>query len=405
MAVHWPSVLPHDDADLVTPRYSVRSLDDKAFLFVSNYVRQYPMAVQKDVQFSVELPHETVTFPAQPFDIPSGAYFIWPVNMDLAGATLTYATAEPVTRVDAGKTAVYVFRTQDGVPIEFAFDDTNTAAVTASSGTVTHQGGRFIVSDLHAGTDASIDVKTLHGGNVRVLVLTTAQTDILTLPVLEGRPHLMLTKSESFADAHGLSLLSIGDPQFKIAVYPALSALKGNLPIKKAAPDGLFQVFEAAAKPRSIPVTLTKIRDARPVPPLAMTGPGGTAVESAPEVFGRSAAWTIAIPTGALTGLDDAFLQIKARGDVARLFAGMKMIDDQFLNGSEWDVGLKRFTSELKSPLMLTVLPMRKDAAIYLDGGVASMVDGDQTAELTDVSVAPQYRLNLTSVAPVRKKN
>ncbi len=80
---------------------------------------------------------------------------------------------------------------------------------------------------------------------------------------------------------------------------------------------------------------------------------------------------------------------------MARLFAGMEMIDDQFLDGRVWEVGLKRFSGQIKAPLMLAVLPMRKDAPIYLDGGVAGMVDGDQTAEVTSVSVVPQYRLSL----------
>jgi hypothetical protein len=98
MSVHAPDMLPKDSADLVTPRFSVRSIGDKGFLFVSNYVRQYPMAVQKDVQFAVNLPGGAVTIPAHPIDIPSGAYFMWPINMDLSGARLVYATAQPGVR-------------------------------------------------------------------------------------------------------------------------------------------------------------------------------------------------------------------------------------------------------------------------------------------------------------------
>jgi hypothetical protein len=150
---------------------------------------------------------------------------------------------------------------------------------------------------------------------------------------------------------------------------------------------------------------VTKTRDAQPVPPLAMTGPGKTAVEPVPEVFGRSAAWTIRIAPRALDGVEDAFLRIDARGDIGRLFSGATMLDDQFFNGSVWEIGLRRFAREINDPLTLAVLPMRRDAPIYLDRGVAGMVSGDQTAEVVAVTAVPQYALHLRSgAAPSGRK-
>ena len=140
---------------------------------------------------------------------------------------------------------------------------------------------------------------------------------------------------------------------------------------------------------------VNKIREAQPVPPLVLGAPANTAHEPLPKSFGKSAAWTITMGGDALKGDDDAFLRIRARGDIARLFSGMTMMDDHFLDGSVWEIGLKRFSSEVKSPLILTVLPLRSDAPIYLDGGVAGMVSGSQTAEVLEASVVPQYRLHV----------
>jgi hypothetical protein len=403
MAAHRPAVLPRDNADLVTPRFSVRSLRDRGFLFVSNYVRQYAMAAQPGVQFQVQLPDETVTLPARPIDIPSGAYFIWPINMDLAGVRLAYATAQPITRIEVDGSPVYVFTAVQGVPAEFAFDSKAVAAVSSRSGAVVRDeaSGRITVTDVQAGSGASIEVKTTAGATVRLLVLTPDERERLSLGIIDGRTRLVLTDDQLMFEPGGLDLLSTGAPDFRIEVFPALSRPPtADRPLREVDADGVFQVFEAHAAARSIGATLAKIRDARPVPPLAMTGPKGTAVEPTPETFGKSAAWSIRLPADALTGVDDAFLRIQARGDVGRLFAGMTMIDDHFLDGRVWEVGLKRFAAEIKAPLMLTVLPMRRDAPIYLDGGVAGMVDGDQTAEVTSVNVEPQYRLRIqTGVA------
>ncbi len=393
MALHRPSVLPHDNADLNTPRFSVRSAGDRAFLFVNNYVRQYSMAPQKGVQFAVRLPGGTLAVPSRPIDIPSGAYFLWPINMDLAGVRLVYATAQPITRLDVEGTVVYVFHAQARVTAEFAFDG---GGVTTRCGRVIHEGARTIATDLRAGSGCTIELKTASGAKVRVLVLTEGQAEQLWIGALEGRQRLVLTGDGLVFQTSGLDLLSMATPTFRFGVFPALSTPPtADRSLKQAHRDGVFQVFEASGEGRSISAGLTKVREAGAAPPLGMTGPGRTAVEPTPETFGKSAAWTINLPADTLADVDDAFLLIRARGDVARLFSGVTLIDDHFLDGRVWEVGLKRFAGQIKGPLMLTVLPMRQDAQVYLDAGVGAMVDGDQTAEVTGVTVTPQYRLRV----------
>jgi hypothetical protein len=405
MAVHRPALLSKGAEDLVTPRFSVRSLGDSGFLFVNNYVRQYAMAAQKNVQFSVQLKDRTVTFPSTPIDIPSGAYFIWPINMNLSGATLVYGTVQPVTRIDVGATPVYVFRAQDGITTELAFDGRTVSAVITNSGSVTHDAatGRYIVTNFHAGTGATIDLKT-SGGAVRVVVLTQAQSERLTLPVLDGHTRFLLTDAQSYSTDDGFDLLSTGDPDFRFSIFPALAHLpSANLALQPTGADGVFQTFRASAPKRAMTATLMKTRDAQPVPPLVLGAPANTAHEPMSETFGKSAAWTIYLSGAAPSEENDAFLQIRARGDVARLFVGTTMIDDHFLDGSTWEIGLKHFAFEIKSPLTLTVLPLRSDSPIYLDGGVPSMVSGEQTAEVLGVDVVPQYRLHLQTTPGAKR--
>jgi beta-galactosidase len=401
MTVHRPDVVSKGADDLATPRFSVRSLGDSGFLFADNYVRQYEMAEQKDVQFAVRLPGGTVTFPNHTIDVPSGAYFIWPVNMNLSGVKLVYATAQPVTRVQDGDIPVYVFHATDGIPVELAFD--GAASVHAASGDVSRDPAtnRLTLSGLHPGTGAVVDVKTSSAATVRLLVLTQSEAEHVSLAELGGKIRLVRTDAQAVAGTDGLELLSAGDPDFKFAVYPALAhAPSGDLAIAASGQDGVFQRFEARAPARPVSVALTKTRDALPVPALVLGAPANTAHEPMPETFAKSAAWTIAISRSGLTAGDDAFLRINARGDVARLFAGTQMLDDRFLDGSVWEIGLKHFAAQTGVPLTLTILPLRSDAPIYLDRGVAKMVEGDQTASVSDVSITPQYRLRIRPEAP-----
>ena len=402
MAVHRPAAISRGQEDLVTPRWSVRSQGNSGFLFLNNHVRQHAMAAQKDVRFAVQLPGGTVTFPTAPVTIPTGAHFIWPIGMDLSGARLAWATAQPVTEIEAGSTPVYVFMAQDGIPAEFAFDQAGVSRVAASSGRVAREGGRWIVTGVTPGTGTALDVRLSSGKMVRALVLTEAQAAGLTLPRLEGSRHLLLTSAQAFTDGDTLTLLSTGDPDIRFAVYPPLAhAPAADLTVTEKRPDGVFQVFDATAPARTISATVTPLRDAEPVPPLVLGPPRNTAHEPTPEVFGRSAAWTLAV-SGSVDDRHDAFLRIRARGDVARLFSGVTMLDDQFLNGTVWEIGLKYVASALNAPLTLTVLPLRKDAPIYLDQGVDRMVEGqDQLARVDSVTVVPQYRLAI-AVGPSR---
>ncbi|WP_227246349.1 hypothetical protein [Paraburkholderia caribensis] len=70
------------------------------------------------------------------------------------------------------------------------------------------------------------------------------------------------------------------------------------------------------------------------------------------------------------------------------------MIDDHFYNGLSWEIGVRNVMIDPQQPLMLTVLPMRADAPVYLDarhdlrGSIS-----DQVAEVFGVKWVPEYEV------------
>ena len=98
----------------------------------------------------------------------------------------------------------------------------------------------------------------------------------------------------------------------------------------------------------------------------------------------------------ALDGVSDAYLEIDYHGDVGRLFSGTDLIDDHYYNGLSWEIGLRRFATELKKALTLTVLPIRQDAPIYIEPEYQlHLSPGAQAAELVRTRVVPEYGLRL----------
>ncbi len=393
MSVHAPVQSPTGRNDFSTPRFSVRSKGDRGFVFMSNYIRQYPMTAQKDIQFDITLPGGALKFPSTPITVPTGAYFIWPFNFDLDGVNLTYATAQPVTRIETAPGHVtYVFVAENGIVPEMAFPKT-----TKISGIATHKSGELTLISPKASNGIVATVKSA-AKTIDIIVLSQADAKQLWIGDVAGQKRLILTPDEVSFGSDGLELRSMGDANFKLGVYPTFDVRpKADLPLALAKTTGVFQTFFASAQPKTITATITQTREAGIAPPIKIGGTANRALQPNPEAFGATAAWSISLPSDALDGVADAFLKIDYQGDIARLFSDADMLDDEYFYGPAWTIGLKRFKSEIAHPLTLTVMPLRKDAPIYLDDAVkAKLPDTDQIARVNGVTVVPQYALKIT---------
>ena len=101
------------------------------------------------------------------------------------------------------------------------------------------------------------------------------------------------------------------------------------------------------------------------------------------------------MPQNALEGLSDAFLKIRYQGDVARLDRKGHLLDDDFFNGLDWQIGLKRYAGALDQ-LRLSILPLRKDAPVYFEAPRAIRYNSaGEAVELESVELLPEYELRL----------
>ncbi|MRW92254.1 glycoside hydrolase family 35 [Duganella sp. FT80W] len=445
MTVRKPDASPATPDDLKTARFAVRSEGDRGFLFVNNHVRQYPMAAQQATQFNIHLQGQSITLPSKPVDIADGAYFIWPLNLDLDGTNLHYATAQPVTLLDQGKAGVVaVFAASAGVPVEFALGDgaqvsapgaklSQLVTVGGSTGTYT------LVSGVQPGTGAAISVQRSGKRPLTIVVLTAEQAQQLSVVQLAGQSRLLLSADQAYVDGNALQLRSVGDSKFRFAVYPALSgapkatstgaewstasagstrnrtggasstrpsndgafaagdSAAATVALRAAGNDGIFQTFEATLPSRELQATITQTRNAQEASPVVIGGTAKAAIQPLPENFKAAAAWQINVPREQLKGLDDALLQIDFVGDIGRLYSGTRLLDDWYYSGYQWQFGLRQQAALLDQPLTVSVLPLRADAQIYLPKEARPNFGGDkQIAQVRGVRVIPVYQLRVT---------
>ena len=314
MPTTLPDVLPANKADTNTLRWCVRSDGDAGYVFVNNYERLRALPAKTNVQFKLNLPGGEFIFPRQPVTIPSDAFFIWPFKLHMdCEVELDYATAQPVCLVtgDGGRRTWY-FAAVEGVPAEFCFRR-DELAVKTSSGTVRRENRRTVVADLKPGREAAIHITQQFGPPLDIVLLSEA--DSLTFQKTEGK--IVFEKP------------------------PAFSAKTVHAePVKSAGP------------PREIPMT---------------SGKSPVAIAPTDADFASAAVWQIKLPAKQDLSANP-LLRIRYAGDVARLTLNGKLIADNFYCGREFDLGLRRYGSEIfTGNLRLEILPLRKDAPIFIE--------------------------------------
>lgn len=399
MVVRKPDRVPANPGDMSVLRTAARTRDERGFIFFNNYVRNYPVPARSGVQLTLRLPGETLRVPAKPIAIPAGAYGVWPVNLEVGRALLKYSTAQLLTRL-AGDTATWFFFALPGIDPEFVFDARTVTSLVAPRADITRANGRIHVRGLRTGLREAMVIRARSGGVTRIVLLSQQQAEDAWRVRLDGLDRLVISSQELYSDGDRLHLRAKAQPAFSFAVYPAFGDRpRANAPLRVAGADGIFTRYTASMPASALRVPVRKTRDADPVGPVpkfnAVTWRKvEIALAPSDSAFAGAARYRIDVPPGALDSVADIFLEMHYMGDVARIYSGDELLNDNFYNGTPWRVSLRRYQEALKrGPLELRILPLRGDAPIYLAPGHRPV--GGQQAELKRLVVSPAYALTV----------
>lgn len=378
MTVRFPARMPEGKSDTATPRVTARIDGRSGFIFINNYQPNYPLPDRKNFQVELQLPSGSVDVPRRPATVPSGAYTVWPVNLDVGGATLRYATAQLVAKLD--DPATLVFFAWPGIAPEFAFDGIAQDAVEASHAHVSGAAGRVFVDGLQTGSGAAMKVRGRDGKTTGIILLSRAQARQLWKANLGGKERLLLSPADLWFEAGQVHLRSRNAAGLRIGIFPAPErAVQG---LVAAGEDGAFQQYAARVQPVSVTAEVRQVREGRADPVKMGTE---TAIMPADSAFAHAAAWKIHVPQ-----IENALISFDYVGDIARVYVGNQLLTDDFYHGAPLEIGLWRSGPDLE----LQVLPLRGDAPIYLPPG-ARIPSAAELAELKGVHVIPEYEATL----------
>ena len=343
-----PDRVPSGMDDSETLRWALRSDGKSGFVFITWYQPHIPLPAYLAAQFRLGLDGGPLTFPAAPVDIPSGTIAAWPVNLDLSGVRLQWATATPLTVLDADSaTPTLVLAAEAGIEPQLCLP-----AGTVLKGAAADVGASTYTVDSPAPVTLTA---TSSEGSLQILVLPAAMADqAWVLDTVQGR-ELVLSADPVWVDANSLLAgRSLGAP----------------LLWRYSPAAGTFEEVPAAGavrEPARRDLAVELVRAAGLVPASFGSLAGRAAAPGAEALAELSAVYTVGLPTAGVAEVPGfAELEIAWAGDVARLLVDGRVVADRFWDGSPWVIEMHDAGIQPGSDVALQILPLPRTAKVGL---------------------------------------
>ncbi len=260
MIPSMPSKVPTGVQDANTFRCMVRSEKNAGYLFFSNYQRYVENKDLENIQVQVKLDDVTVTIPSKPITIPKNAFGIWPINLNMNGAVLEYATAQMFARFPGKEGDTYFFFAHHGIAPELSFRANTINGIKVGKNPVSKSSGQISVIVNNPGIANFLEVKSVTGQKIRICVLPYELALRTTRLDFRGAPHLVITDgANAISNNEGLDLLSTGAATGVLWIYPSPASLQMTGKTIKGKDEGNFRKFEWSVPQKDISVALKQV--------------------------------------------------------------------------------------------------------------------------------------------------
>jgi len=387
MPAYYPARMPKGLDDARTLRWTVRTDGTSGFIFINNNQRGLKMP-QKQLQLSLNLPGGTRTIPQSPVEFGAGSYAIWPFNLYLGGPVLRYATAQLLCKLEGNASPCYVFFAPHGVDPELALDSATAVSIEGPLGSREDIGWQIVLRKLTPGTNCLLTVKSAHGKEARILLLTEDEARQCFKTTIWGGQRLLMSADEVIPNGDSVELRS-RDPEMALEVFP--NPETGRLGDFRQ--DGVFTSYSLKAQAKQVQVQVSQVKAAGAAPKFVL-GVHKTPLPPDDAAFEKIAGvWHIVIPQTALDGTSEVFLRIDYAGDAARAYVGDELIDDQFYYGPTWEIGLSRYAPDvLQKGITLKIMPLAANDPVYIDPAHRLKAGANgQTLDLRGVTAEVEY--------------
>ena len=366
-----PEVVPTSVDDVHTLRWALRSDGASGWLFITWQQPHVPLPTYRGARFAVRLDDCEVLFPDAPVDVPAGTVAHWPLNLEVGGVCIDWATASPLTVLD-GATPTLVLVAEAGIPVELAARAAEILADDPAG--MMHRGPGVVAVDAN-------DVRRLElrqgAAHLTVLVVPASSAGGIWVLDASARRRLVLSDDAVFEDSDGTLVVrasaapTVHEYRADVGRFEPL-AFEGEvlevegealevggeaLEVEGEALGGVAALRGVAALPVGSPI-------AGEQPPAGFGDRAGRAsTPTRAQIARYGTVWTIHLPT---ERRGRRFLEVEWAGDVAQLEVDGEVVADRFWDGTTWTVGLDALGIADDARLGLRIVPLHPESPVHL---------------------------------------
>ncbi len=396
----FPNHVPTGPTDTTTLRCSVRAHGDSGYIFISNYEREVSMHNIQGVQFDLTLPNgEHMIVPDKPFTVRKDATMILPFNLPMNGATLSFATVQPLCKITVKGNPLYVFFTPPGMSSEYVLKREGIRRIWTKDSSLYADDKDFRIANIKPGEGCIQTLLLANGRKIHILTLTdTEAIHCWKAYAWDGERLFICRQGLTFPEG-AVHVRSEGENVFDLDVYPPVINIHFDRPARIATfHEGIFTRYQVTVPLKHIPV---KIWERNENPIMEATG-GSDAPQPGPQ-YGSTWVnkpfapyWRITLPKNSLSGLANAYLKIHYVGDTAEAYLGDTLIADNFYAGPAMTIGLNRFTPKIyREGLRLQIVPLIDKRDIYFQDDIRRPLLHKVAASVKSVTVVPEYEMSI----------
>ncbi len=331
---------PTDDSVL---RYAVRKKGNGGFVFFDNFQDHAKRHDLQGVSINIEAQGENIRFPQTgEMTIKENVSGIMPFNLDMDGALLKTATAQPLAIIKNDGATHYFFFAINGIKPEYVFDK-NTVK------------GKNILRPV-AGKNSTVKVKASSGQTIQITTLTKEEAMQTYKIKANGKERLVITAADLMQDGEEVKLQQTTST-LTATVFPANNRNRA------------YQAYTFTNQPVTIE------------PQIKTSGNRRLMVNVGKDAFEQ---------------VNDLYLMVDYTGDTMQAFIDGNMVSDNFYDGEPWQISLKRFKDKLTAGkgIYFYMTPLHADAPFLDDLANKGSLDFSKgnIAQFNKVKIVPEYK-------------
>lgn len=371
------TVLPEGNEKIVpedteTLRYAARVRDNSGFLFINNFQDHLEMTDKEDIFIDINLKDEVISLPKKMgLSLKKDANCILPFNLNLGEAQIKYALAQLITKITEGAEDYYFFYTPNGMNGEYCFSNEGISVINIDNGNI-EKDDKFTYVYPEKEKMSLVSIETSCGEKITICNLTWEQALNFWKIDIWGKERIVLSEANLLGGSEYIKLCSTGKSEMNFKVFPALDVSLSVAEWEKAEireeRENIFQSYYVKVEDKKIELNTN---------------------------INRNKA-TLSLSEDAFDNIEDIFLRINYKGDVGNAFIDGRLINDNFYNGTTWEIGLKRFYPEvIDKEIYFYVKPLKNGEYITIDSAMdlKTKFVGETIAQIDNIEAVPEYRV------------